>query len=250
MICFGARKKMSVCDVPKDTCHSMKRSQINTIMQNADAFIRSRGFYLPPFAYWTPEQWSARGPEAQEIVENRLGWDITDFGQGDFEHYGLFLFTIRNGHPRNWQSQSGKLYAEKIMIVEDGQVTPMHFHWSKMEDIINRGGGRLAIQLYNATPEEDLDLQRPVQVSLDGVTHAYSPGSIVHLEPGESISLPQRLYHKFWGEGRVLVGEVSLVNDDHRDNRFHEAIGRFPVIEEDEAPLHLLCSDYQRYYQG
>jgi len=228
----------------------MKRSQINTIMQNADAFIRSRGFYLPPFAYWAPEQWAVQGSEAQEIVENRLGWDITDFGQGDFEHFGLFLFTIRNGHPRNLQSQSGKLYAEKIMIVEDGQVTPMHFHWSKMEDIINRGGGRLAIQLYNATPEEDLDHRRPVQVSLDGVAYTYPPGSVVRLEPGESISLPQRLYHKFWGEGRVLVGEVSLVNDDQRDNRFLDAIGRFPLIEEDEAPLHLLCGDYERFYRG
>ena len=227
----------------------MKRSQINAIMQNADAFIRSRGFNLPPFAYWTPEQWAVRGPEAQEIVENRLGWDITDFGQGDFDHFGLFLFTIRNGHPLNWQTQSGKLYAEKVMIVEDGQVTPMHFHWSKMEDIINRGGGRLVIQLYNATPDDDLDAHSQVQISVDGVRRTIEPGGALRLEPGESISLPQRCYHKFWGEGRVLVGEVSLVNDDTHDNRFHETLGRFPVIEEDEAPLYLLCSDYERYYQ-
>ena len=228
----------------------MKRSEINTIMQNADDFIRSRGFYLPPFAYWTPEQWASKGPEVSEIVENHLGWDITDFGKGDFQRFGLFLFTIRNGNPLNWETKTGKLYAEKIMIVEDGQVTPMHFHWSKMEDIINRGGGRLAIQLYNATPYEDLELHSPVQVSVDGVERTLSAGGVIQLEPGESISLPQRCYHKFWGEGRVLVGEVSLVNDDHRDNRFYEPVGRFPEIEEDVPPLYLLCNDYARYYRG
>jgi len=229
----------------------MKRSQINAIMRSADDFIRQRGFYLPPFAYWSPEEWAAKGDEVSEIVDNHLGWDITDFGRGDFAHFGLFLFTIRNGHPDNWQKQSGKLYAEKLMIVETEQVTPMHFHWSKMEDIINRGGGRLLLRLYNATPDEDLDRESDVHVTLDGVRRVVPAGGVVDLKPGESITLEQRCYHTFWAEdGRVLVGEVSLVNDDHRDNRFHEPIGRFPDIEEDEAPLHLLCNDYERYYRG
>jgi D-lyxose ketol-isomerase len=226
----------------------MKRSEINTIMQAADEFIRSRGFYLPPFAYWTPQTWKTKGLEVGEIVENKLGWDITDFGSGDFKSCGLFLFTIRNGNARNWQTLSGKLYAEKIMIVEDGQVTPMHFHWSKTEDIINRGGGDLLIQLFNATEEELLDEKKPVQVSVDGVRRTLDPGGLVSLSPGESICLVQRCYHKFWGRGRVLVGEVSLVNDDEHDNRFLEPVGRFPEIEEDVPPLHLLCNDYPRYY--
>ena len=228
----------------------MKRSEINEIIQRADAFICSRGFYLPPFAYWTPADWGAKGGEVSEIVENRLGWDITDFGKGDFIHFGLFLFTIRNGNPRNWQTLTGKLYAEKIMIVEDGQITPMHFHWSKMEDIINRGGGQLVIQLYNATSEDGLDRLSDVSVSVDGTQRLIKSGSILKLEAGESISLQQRCYHKFWGEGRVLIGEVSLVNDDQRDNHFYEPIGRFPEIEEDVPPLHLLCSDYDQYYKG
>ena len=126
----------------------MKRSEINAIMRQADEFIRQQNFYLPPFAYWTPEEWRQKGPEAKEIVANRLGWDITDFGRGDFRRSGLFLFTLRNGNPENWKTLQGKLYAEKILIVEENQETPMHFHWSKMEDIINRGGGRLCIKLY------------------------------------------------------------------------------------------------------
>ncbi len=227
----------------------MKRSEINAIMQKADAFIQSRGFYLPPFAYWTPQDWTGKGAEAIEIVENKLGWDITDFGRGNFDALGLFLFTVRNGNSRDLQTLKGKLYAEKIMVVEDGQVTPMHFHWSKMEDIINRGGGDLLIQLYQATADEQLDEKNEVSVSIDGVRRRVAAGETLRLTPGESITLEPRCYHKFWGKGRVLVGEVSLVNDDEHDNRFYEPVGRFPDIEEDVPPLHLLCNDYTRYYQ-
>lgn len=226
----------------------MKRSEINAIMRSADEFIRARGFFLPPFAYWSPQDWRQKGPEAAEIVDNRLGWDITDFGQGDYEKVGLFMFTIRNGHPSNWKTMQGKLYAEKILIVGKDQVTPMHFHWGKMEDIINRGGGTLYIQVYNATPEEDLDRENDVHLSLDGVKRVVKPGEIVQLHAGESITLEQRCYHKFWADELTLVGEVSLVNDDNRDNRFHQPVGRFPTVEEDEPPLYLLVNDYARFY--
>lgn len=227
----------------------MKRSEINTIIRDADAFVKKQGFYLPPFAYWTPEDWAAKGKEAREIVDRQLGWDITDFGLGQYQKTGLILFTIRNGNPQNLKTGQGKLYAEKILIVDPGQVTPFHFHWHKVEDIINRGGGKLAIQLYNSTPDDGLD-NTDVTVSLDGVTRTVKAGDIVVLNPGESITLPTRLYHKFWGEeSRVLVGEVSLVNDDNTDNCFYDPIGRFPEIEEDEPPLYLLCTDYPKYYR-
>lgn len=228
----------------------MKRSEINAIMRDANAFIRKQGFHLPSFAYWSPEEWKMKGPEVIEIVQNGLGWDITDFGQGDYHNTGLFLFTLRNGAPENVRTGKGKQYAEKIMVVDVGQVTPLHFHWVKTEDIINRGGGNLVIQLYNATPDEDL-ADTPVTVSMDGVEHTVTAGDCVVLHPGESITLRPHLYHKFWGEvARVLVGEVSVVNDDQHDNRFYEQIGRFPEIEEDEAPLYLLCTDYPEYYRA
>lgn len=229
----------------------MKRSEINQIMQRAENFIRERGFYLPPFAYWTPEDWHSKGSEVQEIIQNNLGWDITDFGQGDFDQVGLFLFTVRNGNPIEAANGRGKQYAEKLLIAEDGQVTPMHFHWNKMEDIINRGGGTLVIELYNANAEDGL-AATPVQVSLDGVAYTGLPaGTILRLNPGESITLTPRLYHSFWAEGgRTLIGEVSLVNDDFQDNRFLSAPERFPAIDEDEMPVHLLITDYATYYKG
>ncbi len=222
----------------------MKRSEINQILADALAFFESHRFALPPFAHWTPAEWKTKGHEADEIRENMLGWDLTDFGSGDFARLGLTLFTLRNGNVK--KPENPKTYCEKIMIVREDQITPMHFHWGKAEDIINRGGGNLLVELYNADEKEGL-AQTDVVVSLDGVERRLKAGSVVRLTPGESITLTPYLYHRFWGEkgrGRVLVGEVSTVNDDTRDNRFLEPLGRFPAIEEDEAPLRLLCSEY------
>jgi len=227
----------------------VKRSEINALMRQSLAFFGERGFKLPPWATWSPAQWRERGPEIGEIVSCMLGWDLTDFGSGRFERQGLILFTLRNGRP----GEAGrKPYAEKIMIVREQQETPYHFHWSKTEDIINRGGGDLIVDLYGSTPEEGLSTAE-VRVQVDGITRTVPAGGRVVLTPGESICLEPRLYHRFLGErgkGTVLVGEVSAVNDDNRDNRFYEALGRFPAIEEDEEPLHLLVTDYPRYVRA
>ncbi|MHC4444144.1 MAG: D-lyxose/D-mannose family sugar isomerase [Planctomycetota bacterium] len=221
----------------------MKRSEINNNIRMAKELMAVHHFILPKWAYWSAQDWQNAGQEAREIKECMLGWDITDFGLGDFLKQGLTLFTIRNGNLA--QPDNEKTYAEKIMMVQTNQITPMHFHWSKMEDIINRGGGILVIQLYNSTPEEELDESSDVKVSIDGIEHTVKAGDTVRLEPGDSITLTRGLYHKFWAEkATCLVGEVSMVNDDTKDNRFHEPLGRFPEIEEDEPPLHLLCNEY------
>lgn len=222
----------------------MKRSKINRLIKQAIVFSQKHGFLLPPFAFWTPQEWKRKGNEADEIRDCMLGWDITDFGLGQFHKVGLVLFTIRNGRLRD--KRYAKPYAEKMLITDKGQICPMHFHGNKAEDIINRGGGILAVQLYNASSSDGFSKQ-PVTVSIDGVRKTVKAGGIVRLKPGESIFLPSRLYHKFWGEkGKVLLGEVSKVNDDTRDNRFYERIGRFPEIIEDEAPRYLLFSEYPR----
>jgi D-lyxose ketol-isomerase len=228
----------------------LKRSEINNILRKNDAFLREYQFHLPPFAYWTPEEWAQKGEEVRQIVDRQLGWDLTDFGQGDFEHLGLTMFTMRNGSLQDLKSgkSGGELYCEKMLIVEVDQVTPFHFHWLKTEDIINRGGGKLVIQLYNAAEDGDF-ADTDVIVSTDGVVRRVKAGGMIVLEPGESITLVPWCYHKFWAiEAPVLAGEVSLVNDDEADNRFHDPVGRFPTIEEDEPPLYLLVGDYPDYY--
>ena len=218
----------------------MKRSQINQILQSAQAFFTQHQFHLPPWASWTEADWQGQGEACREVIDCQLGWDITDFGSGDFAKRGLTLFTVRNGKAG---SSYGKTYAEKIMVVDDGQETPLHFHFQKAEDIINRGGGKLLLQLWNSEGQGE-KADTPVSVSIDGVRRTLAAGGVVSLAPGESICLTRGLYHRFWGEGKVLVGEVSQVNDDFSDNRFYEAVGRFPSIDEDEAPWRLLVSDY------
>jgi D-lyxose ketol-isomerase len=223
----------------------MKRSEINRILTHAKVFMAARQFILPPWAYWSVTEWKKNTQDIQEIVENMLGWDITDFGSGDFYKRGLLLFTLRNGR----FNTDKKPYAEKIMIVEENQETPMHFHWSKMEDIINRGGGNLVLELFNAETDNKL-AGTPVHFRTDGIKRTVPAGGKVILCPGESICLQQGMYHRFYGaegNGKVLVGEVSAVNDDHTDNCFYEPAGRFPVILEDEPPMHLLVSDYPHF---
>ena len=222
----------------------MKRSEINRYIKEAKVFFDQHQFRLPPFAYWTPQQWKRHGHEADEIRSRHLGWDLTDFGSGDFLKQGLLLFTIRNGKLDDPQNQ--KMYAEKIMVVREGQITPWHFHHLKTEDIINRGACRLVCELHNSDQRGGY-AQTPIKVGCDGVVREVAPGGKVVLDRGESITLVPGLYHTFYGEkgaGTALIGEVSSVNDDASDNRFYTPLSRFPAIEEDEAPAHLLCNEY------
>lgn len=219
----------------------MKRSEINQALKKMEQMIEHCQFKLPPFCHYTPTQWEHLGKEYDEIRLAGLGWDITDYGLEDFEKVGLSLITLRNGFPG-----SPKTYAEKLLFLQEGQSAPMHYHYHKMEDIINRGGGNVLIQVYPSTEDGLLGLD-DVTLSLDGVTHTLNAGSVVRLSPGESISLPAFVYHDFQvepGSGDVLLGEVSMVNDDAKDNHFLEPVGRFPQIIEDEAPYRLLCTEY------
>ncbi len=110
----------------------MRRSEINHLIREAIGFFEEMNFKLPPWGYWPMETWKENRAFSEEIFENELGWDLTDFGSGHFSETGLILFTLRNGNPK----KDRKPYAEKIMIVGEDQVTPMHFHhsnWSSFE---------------------------------------------------------------------------------------------------------------------
>jgi D-lyxose ketol-isomerase len=230
----------------EDREEAMKRSRVNEILREGDAFIRSFGYIMPPFAYWTPDELKKRKPEG--IVGSRLGWDITDFGQGKFNELGLFLFTVRNGRAEDLSRGGGMVYAEKIMITRKNQFCPMHRHVVKAEDIINRGGGRLVLELFMSGADGGIDRGAEVRVPTDGVMRKLPAGGKLALEPGESVTLMPGVWHAFWGErADVLVGEVSTVNDDLTDNIFADPVGRFTEIEEDEPPVHLLVSDYDTY---
>ncbi len=226
----------------------MKRSKINKALLEMEAFIREMKISLPPFCSFTPAEWQDKGAEYDEIRDNMLGWDITDYGLGDFDKVGFSLITLRNGNLK-MQDRYKKTYAEKLIYQKEGQYSPNHFHWKKMEDIINRGGGTLLIRVYNSNEDESIDKDSDVKLQLDGVTNVVPAGTQIELKPGESITIPPGLYHDFEvkpGTGPVLLGEVSQVNDDANDNNFNPPVGRFPEIEEDEEPVRLLCNEYPK----
>ena len=219
----------------------MKRSEVNRYIKQAIKLFDENNFHLLSWALLTPEEWKNKiaTERCKEIIDHTLGWDVTDFGKNNFMKEGLTLFTLRNGSPK-----SEKTYCEKIMVSYVNQITPMHFHWNKMEDIINRGGGILALQLWKANKKEE-KTSDSFTVQIDGITQNIEAGEIIQLNPGESITLEPYIYHQFWAEkGTCIIGEVSKVNDDSNDNRFYEPLGRYPEIEEDESPLFLLCTEY------
>lgn len=224
----------------------MQRSVLNRAIDDAHATARAFNIPLLEFAYFTADDWKQRADERwREVFDLQLGWDITDFGSGDFTHTGLGLFTLRNGSPTD--ARYPKRYAEKMLLIGVGQETPYHFHSAKMEDIINRGGGELCMQVYHATDDERLDPRRPVTLAIDGCRHTLAPGAVLALRPGQGVCLPPYHYHRFWAERAPVLGwEVSMVNDDHTDNRFLTPRARFVAIEEDEAAKWLLCHEYPR----
>jgi len=224
----------------------MKRSEVDEIITDGLIFTESLGFHLPSFARWSPTDFAERVEAIGDIIDNMLGWDVTDFGEGDFPSVGSLIFTLRNGSITN--SKYPKPYAEKILMQREGQVLPWHFHYTKREDIINRGGGVLAIELSNSSPSYDL-LETPVDIVVDGESRTVPSKESIKLAPGESVSIPPGMYHRFWaekGHGPVLAGEVSSVNDDTIDNHFLGDQTRIPEIEEDVPAKFMLFADYGR----
>ena len=225
----------------------MKRSQINNAVKHAIKMLENNNMRLPAFAYWTPDEWEKRRADIENIKAIGLGWDVTDFGSGDFTKQGAVLFTVRNGCIEN--QKYGTPYAEKLifMLHETEQEIPLHFHRVKTEDIINRGGGVLMIELYNSLKKDSIDTENDIHVKMDGFNRTFPAGAIVEIEKGCSITLQHRLYHRFWakkGAGDLVVGEVSSINDDKTDNVFNEPKQRFSNIEEDEPAAALLCNEY------
>lgn len=226
----------------------MKRSQINAAIEHAKQALQKHDIRLPDYAYWTPAQWQAAGPEYRRVTLNALGWAVTDFGQGDFDDVGITMFDVRNGtrtHP-----DEGTPYGEKIFVLKPGQRLPFHFHWNKSEDIINRCGGALMIQLYLANDDESMDETSSGVVYCDGVARPFSAGQIFEIPQGSSLTITPRLYHRFWAGAGVLVGgEISTISVPKTDNRFGENARRFVPIDEDVAPTALMNIDYPALHE-
>ncbi|MEO6982403.1 MAG: D-lyxose/D-mannose family sugar isomerase [Edaphobacter sp.] len=223
---------------------SFASTRVNANIRLAIDAFRRAGISLPPFAFWGVEEGQHKGSEVDEIRHCALGWDVTDFGSGDFDRIGRTLFTLRNGSLRH--PQYAKSYAEKLILDPEVQRAPAHFHRSKMEEIINRSGGNIMVQLTKASSTDSWSEQE-FAVQVDGETVNAKPGLTVRLKPGQSLCIPPRTIHQFWGEegtGLTVSSEVSSLCDDESDNYFLIPSVRYPAIEEDEAREFYLCYEY------
>ena len=226
----------------------MKRSEINELINWAKDFLFKNNIRLPKLAYWNSADLKSKAAQLGAVRQLELGWDITDFGSGNFNQIGAVLYTVRNGIVNN--PSVGVPYCEKYIVMKDGQHLPNHYHVFKSEDIINRAGGDIFVQLWNADRSTGKMLETDVHVWMDGIEHIVKPGEEIIIRKGESISLTPYIAHVFGpkpGTGDCIIGEVSKVNDDHTDNFFLDPISRFADIEEDEPPIHLLCNEYAKF---
>jgi len=228
----------------------MKRSEVNSAIKWAKDLLKKENITLPIFAYWSKQDWIDNKDKVSMVRKTMQGWDVTDYGLDTYDKIGGVLYTVRNGDQND--SSIGVPYAEKFILLKDGQALPTHFHFTKTEDIINRAGGVLALQLYNSNEDESIDYDGDVTVYMDGIKHIVKAGETVKVEVGTSITLTKGMYHNFWaleGRGDLVVGEVSSINDDNVDNRFNPPMPRFGEIVEDEEADLPLCNEYEKLYK-
>ena len=220
----------------------MKRSEINKAIVNAKKMMEEYLWVLPQWGYWSKAEYLEQPITSKYLKEHQMGWDVTDFGKGVFNEQGITLFCIRNGIQGN---VNDKPYAEKLLFMQEGQVIPFHSHKIKLEDIINRGGGDLAIEFVEVD-EKDQELSNKITVLVDGEKIRLDPHEPLILKRGQSVTVDRNIFHRFYavkGSGMVMAGEGSQVNDDNNDNYFLEPIGRFSEIQEDEPILHPLWNE-------
>ena len=225
----------------------MKRSEINSAIVWAENLCAEHHVTLPDFARYAPDKTIFSEAKRTNLKKTMLGWDVSDFGSGDFSKVGAVLFTVRNGSIH--EVGVGTPYAEKYIFLKDGneQEIPLHYHIEKTEDIINRAGGifccQLALQDENGAP----DFTKPVTVLRDGEYYEAAPGEVIEITTGNSITLEPGVFHRFFaktGCGDLLIGEVSKINDDNTDNVFAYPQERFCEVEEDEPKYRLLVNEY------
>ena len=220
----------------------MKRSEINLAINKAKQIMEEYSWTLPVWGYWTKKDYDRNPKIKKYLKEHQMGWDVTDFGKGMFELQGITLFCIRNGIQGKSED---KPYAEKLLFMDEGQEIPHHSHKIKLEDIINRGGGDLALEFLEVDNSMK-ELNNDISVLVDGEDKIIKPHQPLILKRGQSVTVERNIYHKFYaakGTGMVMAGEVSQVNDDNNDNYFLEKVGRFSQIEEDEEAIHPLWNE-------
>jgi D-lyxose ketol-isomerase len=181
----------------------MKRSEINTLVRDAQACFAAYGWALPP----------------------RPRWDVTDFGLGDWRQFGLVLINLAE-EPE---------YCEKLMYAKAGMTTPMHCHRVKKEDIICRAGALKLI--FEAGGDFEIKVNGEMKVCNGREEIVLQAGERVTITPGIFHEFSPVSAECIIGEVSTANDDATdnvFTNPD---------IGRFPDIEADEPPIVNLVSD-------
>ena len=224
----------------------MKRSFIDARIDEMRAACERHGALLPPFALWAEAEYRNDPVAAARILEGSLGWNVVEFEPGRFAEAGLCVFTLRMGDWRQLNHGRGRLYGEKVLLAQDGQRTPHHYHIVKTEDVVNRGGAKFVVELVKVD-RAGAPLKERFRALKDVKTLDLGPGAQVTLEPGESLTLDPFVAHAFWAKGGpTLAGEVSLANDDRSDNYFLPPLAPPAPIAEDAPRRYVTVRDLAR----
>lgn len=221
----------------------MKRSELEVIIDSSLAMMDRQGFRLPPYARWTPAQWREAGQGTKALRSAGLGWNIVEFEQGAFFKSGIAVFTLRMGDHHDLSKGAGRLYAEKAFVLFEGQSVPHHYHRVKTEDLINRGGGILGVNLVKVDGDGE-PLDEAITLERNGIDVTVPARATLQLEPGESVVLVPGVAHAFIGVSEVVCGEISLANDDATDNYFLQPLPAASPVTEDIPARHLVLADY------
>jgi D-lyxose ketol-isomerase len=130
---------------------AMKRSELNAILREGKQFLERMNFHLPVWAHWSPEDWAnGRATSMTRSATTCSAGTSPTSASASTSARACCSSPSATATRASKHEYEIKPYCEKILICGDEQVTPTHFHWEKMEDIICRGGGELLLRLWNA----------------------------------------------------------------------------------------------------
>ena len=162
-----------------------------------------------------------------------LGWDITDFGMGDFDKVGFSLITLRNGNV--FMDKYTKPYAEKLLYMKEGQSAAMHFHWNKMEDSRLCATMKVYHYLSTRTPYVVGDM---VKGRVYEISDRF--GVFVAVDDKYSALIPAREAKGKYRPGKILELRVSEVKEDGKMNVTDRQKAYLQINEDAENVLEVI----------
>ena len=117
----------------------MKRSEINAIIDHTIDFLHKHDIKLPPFGYWTPDQWQTKGSECEEIFDD-LTTEGTKISRATVyrtldvlaKYEYIRKMDIGDGRIR-YEKKIGTSHHDHMICIETGDI--IEFHNQEIEDL-------------------------------------------------------------------------------------------------------------------